>query len=163
MYIVTRVCVSVPRRIPTPLHGPGCNLERGCPLVVHYWADLQSVHGFRCYDNIAPNAKCQRVLVLALCLVDWVTDSISMHTLLVLPGPLKWSVTIWHSTKRMWNLLCTLRKCSVNLACSKGIYLIIQQKCAYHNPIKRCVTAAKAGAISVKQRAGNDQITARTD
>jgi len=39
---------------------------RGCPLVVHYWADLQSVHGFRCYDNIATNAKCQRVLV---CLV----------------------------------------------------------------------------------------------
>ena len=24
---------------------------RGCPLVVHCWADLQSVHGFRCYDN----------------------------------------------------------------------------------------------------------------
>jgi len=22
-----------------------------CPLVVHYWADLQLVHGFRCYDN----------------------------------------------------------------------------------------------------------------
>jgi len=35
---------------------------------VHYWADLQSVHGFRCCDNIAPNAKCQLVLVLALCL-----------------------------------------------------------------------------------------------
>jgi len=29
---------------------------------VHYWADLQSVHGMRCYDNIAPNAKCQQVL-----------------------------------------------------------------------------------------------------
>ena len=42
---------------------------RGCPLVVHYWLNLQSVHGFRCNDNIAPNAKCQRVLVLALCLV----------------------------------------------------------------------------------------------
>jgi len=41
----------------------------GGPLVVHYWADLQLVHGFRCYDNIAPNAKCQRVLVLTLCLV----------------------------------------------------------------------------------------------
>jgi len=40
----------------------------GAPLVVQYWADLQSVHGFRCYDNIASNAKCQRVLVLALCL-----------------------------------------------------------------------------------------------
>jgi len=26
---------------------------RGCSLVVHYWADLQSVHGFRCYDNSA--------------------------------------------------------------------------------------------------------------
>jgi len=25
--------------------------SRGCPVVVHYWADLQSVHGFRCYDN----------------------------------------------------------------------------------------------------------------
>ena len=25
---------------------------RGCPLVVHYWADLQSGHGLRCYDNI---------------------------------------------------------------------------------------------------------------
>ena len=24
---------------------------RGCPLVVHYWADLQSVHGMRCYGN----------------------------------------------------------------------------------------------------------------
>jgi len=33
---------------------------------VHYWAYLQSVRGFRCYDNIAPNAKYQRVLVLAL-------------------------------------------------------------------------------------------------
>jgi len=43
---------------------------RGCPLVVHYWVDLQLVHGFRCYDNIAPNAKCQRVLVLALWLVE---------------------------------------------------------------------------------------------
>jgi len=44
------VCVSVPRRIPTLLHGPGCKLGKqyGCPLVVHYWADLQSVHGFRC-------------------------------------------------------------------------------------------------------------------
>jgi len=25
---------------------------RGCPLVVHYWAELQSVHGLRCYGNI---------------------------------------------------------------------------------------------------------------
>ena len=25
---------------------------RGCPLAVHYWADLQSGHGLRCYGNI---------------------------------------------------------------------------------------------------------------
>jgi len=42
---------------------------KGCRLVVHCWADLQSVHRFCCYDSIASNAKCQRVLVLALCLV----------------------------------------------------------------------------------------------
>ena len=68
------VCLSVPGLIPTLLHGPGCNLGngRGCRLVVHYWTDLQSMHGFHCYDNIAPNAKCQRVLVLALCLVVFV-------------------------------------------------------------------------------------------
>jgi len=44
--------------------------SRGRPLVVHYLADLQSVHGCRCYDKVAPNAKCQRVLVLALYLVS---------------------------------------------------------------------------------------------
>jgi len=38
---------------------------RGCPLVVHYWVDLQSAHGFHCYDSIALNTKCQRVLVLS--------------------------------------------------------------------------------------------------
>ena len=42
---------------------------RGFPLVVHCWANLQSVHEFRCYGTIAPNAKCQRVLVLAPWLV----------------------------------------------------------------------------------------------
>ena len=64
------VCLSVPRRIPTLLHGSGVSWgnAKGCRLVVHYWANLQSVNGFRCYENIAPNAKCQRVLVLALCL-----------------------------------------------------------------------------------------------
>jgi len=37
------VCLSVPRRIPTLLHGPGCNLEEWeeVPLVVHYWVDLE--------------------------------------------------------------------------------------------------------------------------
>jgi len=48
------VCLSVRGRTLTLLHGPRCNLGRGrgCPVVVHYWADLQSVHGLRCYGNI---------------------------------------------------------------------------------------------------------------
>ena len=49
------VCLSVRGRTPTLMHGPaGCNLGhgRGCPLVVHYWADLQSGTAVRCYDNI---------------------------------------------------------------------------------------------------------------
>jgi len=29
-----------------------CGHGRGCPLVVHYWADLQYGHGLRCYGNI---------------------------------------------------------------------------------------------------------------
>jgi len=48
------LCLSASRRIPTLLRGPRCDLGewQGCPLVVRYWADLQSVHGFHCYDNI---------------------------------------------------------------------------------------------------------------
>ena len=58
------VCLSVPCRIPTLMHGPGCNLGngRGCRLVVHCWADLQSVHRFRCYGNIVPNANVSECL-----------------------------------------------------------------------------------------------------
>ena len=52
-HLSVSACLCVPRRIPALLHGPGCNLGewQGCPLVVHYWADLQSVNGFRCYDK----------------------------------------------------------------------------------------------------------------
>ena len=43
----------------------------GCPLVVLYWADLQSVHGLRCYGNITRTRNVSEyVLVLAVCL-DW--------------------------------------------------------------------------------------------
>jgi len=51
--VCASVCLSVSSRIPALVHGPGYNLgnSRGCPLVVHCWADLQSVHGFRCYDS----------------------------------------------------------------------------------------------------------------
>jgi len=55
--VVTRICVSVclsaavcPHYCTDPdaTWGRG----RGCPLVVHYWADLQSGYGLHCYGNI---------------------------------------------------------------------------------------------------------------
>ena len=59
--MVTRVCVSACLCVclsaaaclhyctdPDVTWGSG----RGCLLVVHYWADSQSVHGLRCYGNI---------------------------------------------------------------------------------------------------------------
>jgi len=71
-YARLSVCLSVRDRMPTLLHGPGCNLRsgRGCPLVVHYWTALQSVHGLRCYGNITrtPNVS-EYMLVITLCLV----------------------------------------------------------------------------------------------
>ena len=43
---------------------------RGCPLIVHYLADLQSVHWLRCYGNITRTRNVSEyMLVLALCLV----------------------------------------------------------------------------------------------
>jgi len=48
-----RLCVSAAVR---PHYGTDPDVTRrhgrGCPLVVHCWADLQSVHGLRCYGNI---------------------------------------------------------------------------------------------------------------
>jgi len=38
--------------------------NRVCHVVVHHWADLEQVHGSCCYDNIASNAKCRRMLVI---------------------------------------------------------------------------------------------------
>jgi len=56
MHVHVSVCLSVRRRMATP-YSTDPNVTwgngRGCPLVVHYWADLQSVLGFRCHDNIA--------------------------------------------------------------------------------------------------------------
>jgi len=55
--VVMAVCVSVYLSLETLLHhcmdtAVTWANGRRCPLVVHYWADLQSLHGFRCFDNI---------------------------------------------------------------------------------------------------------------
>jgi len=51
------VCVSV--CLSAAVHPHYCmdpdvtwNRGKGCPLVVHYWADLQLGHGLHCYGNI---------------------------------------------------------------------------------------------------------------
>ena len=55
--VVTRVCVSCLSAAVRPHYctDPGVTWGRGkgCPLVVHCWADLQSAHGLRCYGNNA--------------------------------------------------------------------------------------------------------------
>ena len=72
--MVTRVCVSVYLSAEACLHycvDPDVTgSDRGCPLVVHYRADLQSVHGLRCYGNITRTRNVSEyMLVLALFLV----------------------------------------------------------------------------------------------
>ena len=97
---VTRFCVSVPRRIPTLLHGPGFNLVGWLEFNVPSWhkhgyirdEDVTWGNGRGCSPSCAllggfaigarvsllwqdsANAKCQRVLVLALCLVFWLSQ-----------------------------------------------------------------------------------------
>jgi len=81
----TSVCLSVHLSAAACSHyctDPDVTWEsgRGCPLVVHYWADLQSVHGLHCYGNITRTQNVSEyMLVLAVCLVDflvalWETD-----------------------------------------------------------------------------------------
>jgi len=69
--VVTRVCVSLLVCLCVclrPYAHTYCTdpdvtwgVVEAAPLVVHYWADLQSVHGLRCYGNIT------RTLVYAGC------------------------------------------------------------------------------------------------
>ena len=44
--------------------------------------------GFRCSDNIEPNAKCRQVLVLALCVVVGFDDRLGRHSEVRTSGPL---------------------------------------------------------------------------
>ena len=70
--VVTRVCVSVCLFAAVRPHycmDPDVTWRRGrgCPLVVHYCADLQSVDGFRCYGNITRTRNVSEyMLVLAV-------------------------------------------------------------------------------------------------
>jgi len=68
LFVCQSVCVSVCVCLSAAVRPHYCTdpdvtwrRGRGCPLVVHYWADLQSVHGLHCYGNIT------RTLVYAGC------------------------------------------------------------------------------------------------
>ena len=91
---------------------------------MHNWTDLQSVHGFHCYDNTAPNVKYQRVFVLTRsvdavikqwCLVcrplmDWWID-ISCSPLITVPSvtahPSKSSVPTSYTSSWHCNYVCS--------------------------------------------------------
>ena len=103
------VCLSIPRRIPTLglLHRPGRNLGngRGCRLVVHCWADLQSVHGFRCYDNIhvcklialyATYAYSAKREMSASACIRSIAGYVCVTVCLSRPGTDPWSSVCWH-------------------------------------------------------------------
>jgi len=63
------LCLSVRSHMPTLLHRLDVTWgnSRGCPLIVQYWVDLQSVHGFLCCDNIARTRNVSKyLLVLAV-------------------------------------------------------------------------------------------------
>jgi len=70
--ICVSVCVSVPRRMTTLLHGPGCNSEEwykvppSCPLLDGF------ANGARVslLWQHSPNAKCRRVLYVWLLLLS---------------------------------------------------------------------------------------------
>jgi len=56
MYIGHRRLCVCPSLAAFPYYCTDPNVRwrngRGYPLVAHYWAGLQSVHGFRCYDKL---------------------------------------------------------------------------------------------------------------
>jgi len=82
---------------------------RGCLLVVHYWADLQSVHGFRWYGNLARRRNVSECLYSVYAMVVFNFMSKGRNVCCVLfcvretykPIP-KWSV-MRHAVSRLWH------------------------------------------------------------
>jgi len=103
--VVTRVHVSV--CLSAAVHPHYCTDPdvtwghgRGCPLVVHYWADLQSVHWLCCYGNIT------QTLVYAGCAHCWLVTGgwrrRSQHCTLYIASSWAWLAGRW------WGAFSTL-------------------------------------------------------
>ena len=65
-------------------------MVEGCPLVVHYWADLQSVHGFRCYDNIARTRNVSECLYSSLSALEALRKALYKFSTYLLTYLLDW-------------------------------------------------------------------------
>jgi len=96
---------------------------RGCLLVVHYWADLQSVHGLRWYDNITRTWN-----VIALCLVFLLY---SYHCICVLPG--RYQSTFDYTLIILYSVTCMLVVCCMTLV--KFTLYTIQINYLDHSPV----------------------------
>ena len=105
------VCVSVRGRIcshyctdPDVTWGSG----RECPLVVHYWADLQSVHWLRCYGNITRTRNVSEyTLVLALCLINVCTYTAPIVICYYKTVNMSSAVAEMGDRAEKWGLLCS--------------------------------------------------------
>ena len=58
---ILRACVCLCRSCAAFSQHVTLANDRGCLLVVHYWADLQSVRRFCCYDNMHVRIQCYRL------------------------------------------------------------------------------------------------------
>jgi len=155
------VCLSVSRRISTLLHGPGCNLGEwyGCPLVVHYWADLQT--GFVALlwwhsasspkwpilyrvrpksstqsINMALNANCLWVLVLALRLVISVWAN-NCEIVISLVTSYMWKQYLAHRyahthTHTQWLAMSEVIDCIEIYTPSQMLHLYVSLHCVFY-------------------------------
>jgi len=84
---------------------------RGCPLVVHCWADLQLVHELHCYGNIA---RMQNVSEWLYSLYAWlyvlyvwcILKPWSMHTHTTVLRPFFWDNPGEPVPEKFWTLRC---------------------------------------------------------
>ena len=102
---------------------------RGYPVVAHCCVDLQSAHGFYCYDNMALNMKCLRVLVLALYLV------LNFVFINVKPMASTAVNSWWHPSHTATGKITDLSKVTCRMpSCFAGssVWLCVQTFCGRH-------------------------------
>jgi len=81
----------------------------GCPVVVHYWVDLKSVHGFRCSDNIHVRIQYYRPMMQYKCV------SIVVNTIWTTPSPV-YPNPIWVAACRKGSIVGRISEVAVRLA-----------------------------------------------